>query len=52
MKLHHVDGSTTCRPIVMLAHKAGVALEPGPVRRGSGAAAARRSRAVPGRNPC
>ncbi|MBR0672788.1 glutathione S-transferase family protein [Neoroseomonas soli] len=31
MKLHFFDGSTTCRPIVMLAHEAGVPLELVPV---------------------
>ena len=31
MKLYYFDGSTTCRPIVMLAHEAGIPLELVPV---------------------
>ncbi|WPB84155.1 glutathione S-transferase family protein [Sediminicoccus rosea] len=31
MKLHYFDGSTTCRPIVMFAHEAGLPLELVPV---------------------
>ncbi|MBR0681206.1 glutathione S-transferase family protein [Roseomonas eburnea] len=31
MKLHYFDGSTTCRPIVMFAHEAGIPLELVPV---------------------
>lgn len=36
MKLHYFDGSTTCRPIVMFAHEAELALELVPVNLFSG----------------